>query len=51
MGLVLEKFHYAFVNIHNESKGEFAFVIIWKYALLDVFEFQQQGNVLFFSLL
>ena len=44
------KYHYAFMNIRKESNGEFAFGIISKHALLNVFEFQHQGNVLFFAL-
>ena len=46
----MEKYHCVFVNIRKESNSEFALAIISKYALVDVSEFQQQGNVLFFAL-
>ena len=38
------------MNIRKESNGEFAFSIILKHALLEVFDFQQQWKVLFFAL-
>ena len=36
-------------NIRKESNDEFAFGIISKHALLNVFEFQHQRNVPFFA--